>query len=233
MKKIAIIPARGGSKRIPGKNIKLFLGKPIIQYSIEIALKSGLFDEVMVSTDDHETAELSKKFGASVPFYRSAETSGDKIGLAEVVIEVLKEYSRIGREFEYCCCIFATAPFITTRWLTESYEKMIKKNFDTVFPIVSYPVPIQQSFKIINEDGGIEMFFDDQAGIMTQDYLSSYYDAGQYYWMQTERVKVKNRIDGENTGSVLLSEMETHDIDSEDDWKIAEYKYEYLHKNDD
>jgi len=228
MKILAVIPARGGSKRIPHKNIKSFEGRPIIGYSIDVAKQSGLFDEVMVSTEDNEIAEIAKNLGASIPFLRSNDTAGDKCGLAEVILEVIDSYSKIGREFDYCCCIFAAAPFITIERLKEAFDKIVLKNYDSVMPIIPYPVPIQQAFKLIPESDTVEMFFDDQAGIMTQDYVPSFYDAGQFYWINIERLKVKGRIDGENTGAIILSELEAHDIDTEDDWKIAEQKYSYI-----
>lgn len=228
MKRLAIIPARGGSKRIPGKNIKLFDGKPIIQYSIDIAKQSGLFDEIMVSTDDLEIAELSKNLGASVPFFRSAENSGDKCGLAEVIVEVINSYEKLEERFNYYCCIFATAPFITVDRLHEAYNVMIDNNFDSVLPLIPYPVPIQQAFKINQESNKVEMFFDDQYGIMTQDFIKSYYDAGQFYWMRPESVKKRKRITCENSGAIFLSELEAHDIDTIDDWKIAEQKFHYI-----
>ncbi|MDP2685128.1 MAG: pseudaminic acid cytidylyltransferase [bacterium] len=228
MKRLAIIPARGGSKRIPHKNIRHFNGKPIIQYSIEVAIQSGLFDEVIVSTDDPEIASLAKKLGAEVPFYRSAKASGDNATLAEVMIDVMDSYERIGKKFDYFCCILATAPFITIEMITEAFMKLIDFNFDSVVPFVRYPVPIQQAFKLNPENGIVEMFFDDQYGIRTQDFVPSYYDAGMFYWMRPESVKEKRRISCNNTGSIILSELEAHDIDTEDDWKIAEQKFSYL-----
>jgi pseudaminic acid cytidylyltransferase len=232
MKKLAIIPARGGSKRIPHKNIRLFKDKPIIQYSIDVALQSGLFDEVMVSTEDKEIATLAEKLGANVPFYRSAKAAGDKATMAEVIIDVMDSYQRVGKRFDYFCCILATAPFITIKRLKEAYKKLVDGKFDSVVPFVHYPVPIQQAFKLNPNNDKVEMFFDDQYGIMTQDFVPSYYDAGQFYWMKPESVKEKKRISCDNTGAIILSELEAHDIDTEDDWKIAEQKYFHLHSNE-
>lgn len=233
MRKLAVIPARGGSKRIPDKNIRLFKGKPIIQYSIEVALKCKLFDEVIVSTEDKRIAEIAQQLGATVPFYRSEEAAGDKSTLAEVMIDVMDSYKNIGKEFDYYCCIFATAPFITSERLTEAFHKMIDGSYDSVLPLIRYPVPIQQAFKLDpNNNNRVEMFFDDQYGIMTQDFVPSYYDAGQFYWMRPESVKEKKRISCDNTGAIILSELEAHDIDTEDDWKIAEQKYFHLHSNE-
>ena len=231
MKKLAIIPARGGSKRIPHKNIRLFNDKPIIQYSIEVALQSGLFNDVMVSTEDKKIATLAKKLGASVPFYRSIEAASDKATIAEVMIDVLDSYEQIGKSFDYFCCIFATAPFISVTRLKEAYRKLVDGKYDSVVPFVPYSVPIQQAFKLNPENGRMEMFFDDQYGIMTQDFIPTYFDAGQFYWMRPESVKKKRRISCDNTGAIILSELEAQDIDTEDDWKIAEQKYSYLFSN--
>ncbi|HBX53544.1 MAG: pseudaminic acid cytidylyltransferase [Bacteroidetes bacterium RIFOXYA12_FULL_35_11] len=229
MKNLAVIPARGGSKRIPNKNIRLFNEKPIIQYSIEAAYNSGLFEEVMVSTDDQKIAQIAIELGAKVPFYRSAAAAGDHATLAEVIIDVMDSYQAKGLSFDYFCCILATAPFVTVEKLKEGYKKLIDEKFDSVVPFVHYPVPIQQALKINPENNKVEMFFDDQYGIRTQDFVPSYYDAGMFYWMKPESVKSKRRISCDNTGAVILSELETHDIDTENDWKIAEQKYYYIH----
>jgi pseudaminic acid cytidylyltransferase len=229
IKRLAIIPARGGSKRIPHKNIRHFMGKPIMQYSIEVALNSGLFDEVIVSTEDEEIAKTAKQLGASVPFYRSDEAAGDNATMATVMIDVMDSYEKIGKTFDYFCCILATAPFTTIDRLKEAYNKMINGRFDSVVPFVPYPVPIQQAFKLDpDKNNKVEMFFDDQYGIRTQDFIPSYYDAGQFYWMRPESVREKKRISCDNTGAIVISELEAHDIDTEDDWRIAEQKYAYI-----
>jgi len=228
MKILAIIPARGGSKRIPHKNIRLFYGKPIMYYSINAAKESGLFDEIIVSTEDTGIAEVAQSLGANVPFYRSSEAAGDKATLASVIIDVIDAYEKKNIRFDYICCILATAPFVTAARLREGYQKLIEGNFDSVVPFVKYPVPIQQAFKLNQTTGKVEMFFDDQYGIMTQDMVPSFYDAGQFYWMKPESVKQKHRISCDNTGAIILSELEAHDIDTEDDWAIAEQKYKYL-----
>lgn len=228
---LAIIPARGGSKRIPHKNIRKFIDKPIIQFSIDTAYSSALFDEIMVSTDDIEIANLSEALGAKIPFYRSTKASSDKATLAEVIIDVIEAYEKKGISFKYICCILATAPFLTTSRLKEGFEKLIKDGFDSVVPFVQYPVPIQQAFKINQGTGKVEMFFDNQYGIRTQDFTPSFYDAGMFYWMKPESVREKKRISCNNTGAIVLSELEAHDIDNEDDWQMAEIKYLHFINN--
>lgn len=182
MKNIAIIPARGGSKRIPRKNIKPFMGKPIIAYSIEAALQSGLFDEVMVSTDDEEIAEIACKYGAQVPFMRSAEMSNDYAGTADVILEVLRMYKEQGREFETVCCIYSTAPFVTPERLREAYGKM-NSEIDSVFTCVAYSYPIQRSLHIV--DGKIGMVYPEYESSRSQDLETIYHDAGQFYVAKT------------------------------------------------
>ena len=202
MKNIAIIPARGGSKRIPRKNIKPFMGKPIIAYSIEAALQSGLFDEVMVSTDDEEIAEIACKYGAQVPFMRSAEMSNDYAGTDDVILEVLRKYKEQGRKFETVCCIYSTAPFVTPERLREAYGKM-NSEIDSVFTCVAYSYPIQRSLHIV--DGKISMVYPE------------YFVESRTFW-------------GENTAGLVLSELEVQDLDTLTDWALAEMKYELLHK---
>jgi len=227
MKKLAIIPARGGSKRIPLKNIKSFLGKPIINYSIETAIKSNLFDEVMVSTDNPEIIEIAKNAGATVPFLRSPETSNDFTHVAEVISEVLLNYKSIGKEFEYFCCIYATVPFITIHRLKECYDLMINKNFDSVFPVNRFSYPIQRALKI--EDEKVSMILPENFNKRSQDLMPAYHDSGQYYWMKTSEFYKQRKLFSSNSGSIILPETEAQDIDDEEDWKIAEIKYKIIH----
>ena len=227
MKNIAIIPARGGSKRIPRKNIKLFMGKPIIAYSIEAALQSGLFDEVMVSTDDKEIAEIACKYGAQVPFMRSAEMSNDYAGTADVILEVLQMYKEQGREFETVCCIYSTAPFVTSERLREAYGKM-NSEIDSVFTCVTYSYPIQRSLHIV--DGKISMVYPEYKNVRSQDLEPIYHDAGQFYFSRTASFMESRTFWGENTAGLVLSELEVQDLDTQTDWMLAEMKYELLHK---
>ena len=227
MKKIAIIPARGGSKRIPRKNIKNFLGKPIIAYSIQTALDSQLFDEVMVSTDDHAIAEVSKQYGAQVPFLRSPKNADDHATTADVIKEVLSEYQHQKTLFDAGCCLYPTAPFITAGKLREAYQRMVDQRWDAVFPVVRYPSPIQRAWQK-NTDGHARMAFPQFAQTRSQDLEPAYYDAGQFYWFMTEGLSQRDNIVTERSGFVISSEWEVHDIDDEQDWIVAEYKYSYF-----
>jgi len=226
MKKIAIIPARGGSKRIPRKNIKHFLGKPIIAYSIETAINSGLFDEVMVSTDDDEIAKIALKYGATVPFLRSQKTSNDFSTTLEVLEEVLKMFKTQNKNFDYACCIYACAPFTSEKNLKTSLKLLLNKNFDSVFPIIPFGNPIHRS--LIIKDNKVNFFYPEFSTARTQDLEKSFYDAGQFYWMVAKKCIEKAQIITDNSGSIILSELEGHDIDNEIDWKLAEIKYELL-----
>ncbi len=223
---LAVITARGGSKRIPRKNIKEFCGKPIIQYSIEAALKSGIFEEVMVSTEDEEIKAIAEKIGAQVPFMRSDKTAGDMAMTHEVILEVIDKYKEMGKTFDYVCCIYPTAPFITAKKLVDSYEKIESTNADTVLPIVSFSFPPQRCFVI--EDGFAEFKWPENRLVRSQDLEKWYHDCGQYYFLRTERfVETKNLI-MEKTVPIIVDELEVQDIDNETDWKLAELKYELL-----
>lgn len=229
MKNIAIIPARGGSKRIPRKNIKPFLGKPIISYSIEAALESKLFDEVMVSTDDEEIADVAIGCGAKVPFFRSTINANDHASTFSVIEEVLDTYDKkLGEHFENCCCIYPCAPFVTEKKLSQSYEKMLQCGFDTVFPVVAYSTPIQRAFAVRGEK--ISMFYQEHLNTRSQDLEKAYYDAGQFYWFKTDTILLQKRILTQNTGCIFLGQNEVQDIDNEEDWNIAEMKYVIIHK---
>ena len=223
---IAIIPARRGSKRIPNKNIKDFLGKPIIAYSIETAIKSKLFDEVMVSTDDMQIAEIAQSLGAKVPFMRSKENSNDYAGTSDVILEVLDKYKKNGNIFDYCCCIYPAAPFITPEKLKESFELFKVKEYDSLFPVVKYSYPIQRSYKFVNDK--ISMVWPENYSKRSQDLEPFYHDAGQFYWIKVkELIKIK-KLYTCNSGAIILSELEVQDIDNEEDWKLAEMKFKLL-----
>lgn len=226
MKNIAVIPARGGSKRIPRKNIKPFMGKPIIAYSIEAALQSGLFDEVMVSTDDMEIAEIALQYGAKVPFMRSMEAANDFIGTDDVILEVLTMYKEQGRLFDTICCIYSTAPFITSEKLTEAYSKLTD-DIDSIFTCVAYSYPVQRGLHIV--DGKISMVHPEYAYARSQDLETIYHDAGQFYMSRTSSFIHEKSFWGKNTVGLVLSELEVQDLDTLTDWRLAEMKYELLH----
>lgn len=227
MSNLLLIPARGGSKRIPRKNIKHFLGKPIIAYSIEAAIQSGLFDEIMVSTDDEEIAEIAIHYGAKVPFLRSEKNSDDHSTTFDVIQEVVSKYESLDKTFDFTCCLYACAPFVTTDKLTEAFELLQKNNFDSVLPIVPYGFPIQRALKK-DAANSIEFFNSEYSLQRSQDLETSFHDAGQFYWMNTETCLRKQAVLTNNSGSIVISEMEAQDIDTELDWKLAELKYELL-----
>lgn len=228
-KKIAIIPARGGSKRLPRKNIKDFLGKPIIAYSIEAAIKSELFDEVMVSSDDEEIASVAKKYGANIPFMRSKKNADDFATTADVLIEVLNEYKKLGKEFDYLCCIYPTAPFVTDKKLIDSYNLMIKENTGGVIPVVKFSYPIQRAFQM-NDKNQLEYFWPENINKRSQDLETAYHDAGQFYWISVNAFEKSKILITENSYPFILPEMEVQDIDCEQDWEILRLKFMQLNK---
>ena len=226
MSRIAIIPARGGSKRIPHKNIRPFLGKPMIAYSIEAALTSGLFDEVMVSTDDPEIAEIALQYGAKVPFMRSATTSDDYATLADVVHEVITRYAANDRCFDAFCCILATAPLLTPERLREGVRLMEEEGFESVFPVLKFSYPIQRSLQIT--DGRATLVYPEFATARSQDLPARYHDSGQFYWMHTGPFMELKTLFTAHSGAIILSETEVQDIDTEEDWTMAEIKYKRM-----
>lgn len=226
MKRLAIITARGGSKRIPRKNIKPFLGKPILAYSIEAALDSGLFDEVMVSTEDEEIAEIAKKYGAKVPFYRSEKTAGDFATTNDVLLEVLEEYKKLGREFDEACCIYPTAPFVTSGKLKKAMEEFAASDADTLIPVVAFSYPPKRSLVI--REGRLVFQYPEFMDSRSQDLEAEYHDIGQFYLFRTEAFKRNKKLMIGNILPFVVDEMEVQDIDNESDWKIAEIKYQAM-----
>ena len=227
MSNLAIIPARGGSKRIPRKNIREFLGKPIIAYSIQIALEIGLFEEVMVSTDDEEIAEVAKKYGAKVPFMRSVENADDHASTIDVLVEVLKIYQKRGKNFENGCCIYPTAPLLKSSFIKSGYEKLINESFYTVFPVVEFSYPIQRSLKLSSK-GKVEMNWPEHLESRSQDLPKAYHDAGQFYWFNIKEILKEKKLFGKNSGAMVLPSRNVQDIDTEEDWTFAEMKSKLL-----
>ena len=227
MSNICIIPARGGSKRIPRKNIKYFLGKPIIAYSIQAAIDSQLFDEVMVSTDDKEIAVIAKKYGAKVPFLRSEKNANDFATTVDVILEVLDNYKRQAQSFDNICCIYPTAPFVSIKKLNKSLDILKSKSLDSVLPIIQYGFPVQRSMRIFKEDF-IRMIQPGHMNTRSQDLEPTYHDAGQFYWLKTNKILLQKKLWTNSTGFIVVSELEAQDIDTETDWKIAELKYKMM-----
>lgn len=226
MSSICIITARGGSKRIPKKNIKDFCGKPIIAYSIEAALKSELFDEVMVSTDSEEIATISRKYGASVPFMRSAKNSDDYSGTCDVLLEVVDEYQKLGRVFETICCIYPTAPFVTAEKLITANNKYFHEKASALIPIVKFSYPPQRCF--VEVEGKIEYKFAQYENSRSQDLEVLYHDAGQFYFIKNEVLMNQKTLVPANTVPLEIDELEVQDIDNITDWKLAELKYQIM-----
>lgn len=226
MKRIAIITARGGSKRIPRKNIKEFCGKPILAYSIEAALQSGRFDTVMVSTDDEEIAGIAKEYGAEVPFYRSDATANDFATTNDVLIEVLSEYEKRGQHFDIGVCIYPTAPFVTAEKLQSALRELEESDADTLIPVVQFSYPPQRA--LVVENSGMVFKYPEYLDSRSQDLQPHYHDVGQFYIFRTEAFLENRRLMVGKLLAFELSELEVQDIDNQTDWEIAEIKYRMM-----
>jgi pseudaminic acid cytidylyltransferase len=224
---LCVIPARGGSKRIEKKNIRPFCGKPIISYSIEAALESGCFAEVMVSTDDREIADLARDRGASVPFMRSTKTSGDFAGLADVLVEVIDQYAERGQTFPVFACVLATAPFVTPVDLRRAVEKISAADADGVVSVCRYGYPIQRA--LVERSGRLQMRWPKYYQSRSQDLEPCYHDAGQFYVLRTDPFLKRRCLFLSNSVKYELPESQVKDIDTEEDWWNAEQKYRLLH----
>lgn len=227
MNRVAIIPARGGSKRIPRKNISPFAGKPIIGYSVEVALESGLFDRVIVSTDDSEIASVAKSFGAEVPFLRPAELADDITGTNAVVKHCLKWLAKHDFQVDYACCIYATAPFVKVKYLHRGYERLIETGKLFAFSVTSFPSPVQRAIRI-KIDGSVEAIYPENISARSQDLEDVYHDAGQFYWGTADAFL--NDIEVYSSGSVpvVLPRYLVQDIDTLEDWHCAELMFAAL-----
>jgi pseudaminic acid cytidylyltransferase len=229
IKCIAIIPARGGSKRIPKKNIKDFYGKPLIAYSIEVALKSKLFEKIIVSTDDIKIAKIAKSYGAEVPFLRPKELSDDFTGTGDVVKHTLEWLKEKGDRYEFACTIYATAPLLQVKYLHEGFEQLKASDAVNAFSATSMPFPIQRTFKL-NSKGRCEMFFPEYYSSRSQDLEEAYQDAGQFYW--TKVGQTSNEIMfGKDSIPIILPRHLVQDIDTLEDWERAEKLYTLMHNN--
>lgn len=226
MRSLAIITARGGSKRIPRKNIRPFCGKPILAYSIEAAIKSGIFDTVMVSTDDKEIAEIAKSYGAEVPFFRSEKTSNDFATTNDVLLEVLAEYEARGRQYDLGCCIYPTAPFITADRIRQAVETLTESDAETLIPVVGFSYPPQRAMVIENDR--LVFKYPQYIDSRSQDLEKHYHDVGQFYVFRTEAFRRNRKLMLGDILPYVVSEMEVQDIDTLTDWEIAEMKYRIL-----
>lgn len=223
---ICIIPARGGSKRIPQKNIKAFLGKPIIVYSIQEALKSKLFERVIVSTDDKDIAKIAEKFGAEVPFIRPKELSDDFTGTNDVVKHAINLLLEQGGKIDYVCCIYATAPFIRQQYLIEGFEYLKNSSKLFAFSVTSFAFPIQRAVKI--EDGKLSMFYPKYLTARSQDLKETYHDAGQFYWGKAKAFLSDENMFSEKSIPIVLPRYLVQDIDTMEDWSRAELMYKII-----
>jgi pseudaminic acid cytidylyltransferase len=225
--RVAVIPARGGSKRIPRKNIRLFAGKPMIAHSINCARESGLFDRVVVSTDDVEIAEVAKAYGAEVPFMRPAELSGDYTGTTEVIAHAVRALQSDESRVSAVCCIYATAPFVRAADLREAWQLLESGLWQFVFSATTFAFPIFRSFRK-NEAAGIEMFFPEHFQTRSQDLPEALHDAGQFYWGRPQAWLDRTRIFDKGSTVITLPRWRVQDIDTEEDWERAERMRLYL-----
>ena len=225
---IAIIPARGGSKRIPKKNIRDFCGKPIIAHSIELAIESKLFEKIIVTTDDLDIANISKNYGAEVPFIRDKNLSDDFTGTDDVIKDAIQKLGDMGCEIDYACCIYPTAPLIIPEDLQHGFDIISSGDWHTVFAASKFSYPIERSFKI-TIDGGLEMLFPDNFETRSQDLSEVYHDAGQFYWSHSS--SWMNKKPGFNASSTIvpLPGWRVQDIDNLDDWRRAEFIFKLIH----
>lgn len=220
---IAVITARGGSKRIPKKNIKEFCGKPIISYSIEAALNSGIFNEVMVSTDSMEIASIAESYGASVPFFRSETSSNDYATTSDVLLEVISKYEVQGKFFDLICCIYPTAPFITPKKLQNSLNVLYDTKADSLMPVVQFSFPPQRA--VVIKDSKLKYQYPEFSSARSQDLENIYHDCGQFYFCYTSALKKYKTVITPDTATIIMPEEEVQDIDTLSDWHIAELKY--------
>ena len=228
--KLCVIPARGGSKRIPKKNIKHFHGKPIIAYSIEVAKEAQCFDRIIVSTDDNEIKKIAEEFGAEVPFMRPKELSDDFTGTGEVIEHAITWLRKNNQHFDYVCTIYATAPLLQKKYLLEGLRVLKSSNASMTFSVVSFPSPIQRAFKITNQNR-CEMLWAENFFKRSQDLEETYHDAAQFYWQDIHN-KSTDITFGKDSIPIILPRYLVQDIDTNEDWKRAEFLYKTYHDLD-
>ena len=221
---IAIIPARGGSKRIPNKNIKLFAGQPIISYSIRVAQETGLFDRIIVSTDSLEIADIAREYGAETPFLRPAELSDDFTGTVPVLLHALNWLDDHGYTTDYFCCIYATAPFIQAVYIKKGFDLIKDKDAVTAFSVTTFPYPIFRALKISDNDR-VEMFWPKHKNSRSNDLPEAYHDAGQFYWGNTEKFLMGKTFFSSDSVPIIIPRYLVQDIDTPEDWETAEKMY--------
>lgn len=224
MIRIAIIPARGGSKRIPRKNVKEFCGKPIIAWSIEAAKASGCFDRIIVSTDDSEIADVAREWGAAVPFRRPAELADDYTGTLPVVRHAVEWLGAHENPVDYACCLYATAPFVSPQDLRKGWELIRYASCSYAFSVTSYAFPIQRAIRI-TESGSVAMFSPEHLNARSQDLEEAWHDAGQFYWGTAQAWQEERPIFGEGSVPVKLPRHRVQDIDTPEDWARAEWLF--------
>lgn len=225
--RVAIIPARGGSKRIPGKNIKPFAGKPIIAYSILAALNSKLFDRVIVSTDSKEIADVACGYGAEAPFVRPGELAGDVTATADVILHALAWLTGQHSPASQVCCLYATAPFVQPCYLRQGLTLLLESGATSVFTVTSYPAPIFRALKQ-QADGRLAMVWPEYELTRSNDLPETFHDAGQFYWLDAPRFMAEKRIYSPDSRPVILPRFLVQDIDTPEDWLTAEAMYQAL-----
>lgn len=227
MNRLCIIPARGGSKRIPRKNLRHFRGLPMLGWSIRAARESGCFTRILVSTEDDEIARVAMELGAEVPFRRSMEAASDHATTADVLVETLDRLAADQQTFTAVCCLYATAPFVTPNNLLSGLKKLESGSFDVVLPVARFDYPIWRSLKM-ETDGRLLMNWPEHRDSRSQDLPAAYHDAGQWYWFRPAALYRDGSLLGTNTGGIILPPELVQDIDNEDDWRMAEWKHERM-----
>lgn len=224
---VAVIPARGGSKRIPKKNIRPFCGKPIIQYSIDAAMASGVFDRVIISTDSEEISQVALACGAEVPFVRPADISGDHTPTIPVIRHAVETLTSPQSPVDFACCLYATAPFVRAHDLCQALQQLRgERDAEFAFSVTSFGFPIFRSLKM--KDGRIEMFYPEYENTRSQDLPEAWHDAGQFYWGTADAWRGRDGIYSANAIGVPVPRYRVQDIDSEEDWIRAELMYESI-----
>jgi N-acylneuraminate cytidylyltransferase len=228
---ICVIPARSGSKRIPHKNIKVFNGEPIIAYSIEAALESNCFEQVIVSTDDNEIAEVAKTYGAKVPFIRPSELSNDYAGTVPVIKHTIEWLEDQNNTIDNVCCLYATAPFIQSQTISKAFQQLQESKADYCFSVTSFAFPIQRSIRITQDDK-VDMFYPENFNVRSQDLEEAYHDAGQFYWGKAQAFKDELPVFSETASPYILPRYLVQDIDTMEDWIRAEAMHRVLQETD-